>query len=100
MFTVVCPIEYPLDHTQGPEHGVRQIFDHARSNAPCILVIEDLDSLVTSEVRSFLLNELDGLVSPLYHNVGHTPDHLEGEQRRNSCHRNDEPSGTYRRRYS
>ena len=32
-------------------------------NTPCILVIEDLDSLVTSEVRSFFLNELDGLVS-------------------------------------
>ena len=32
-------------------------------NAPCILVIEDLDSLVTPKVRSFFLNELDGLVS-------------------------------------
>ena len=79
MFTV-CPIEYRLDLTQGPEHGVRQIFDHARSNAPCILVIEDLDSLVTSEVRSFLLNELDGLVSPLYHNVKHTADRFGGKQ--------------------
>ena len=48
---------------QGPEVGVRSIFEHARVNAPCILVIEDLDSLVTSEVRSFFLNELDGLVS-------------------------------------
>ncbi|KAI5120786.1 hypothetical protein M0805_002413 [Coniferiporia weirii] len=45
----------------GPENGVRSIFDHARANAPCILVIEDLDSLVTPNVRSFFLNELDGL---------------------------------------
>jgi len=45
----------------GPEEGVRAIFHHARNNAPCILVIEDLDSLVTPEVRSFFLNEIDGL---------------------------------------
>ncbi len=48
---------------QGPELGVRVIFEHARSHAPCILVIEDLDSMVTDNVRSFFLNELDGLVS-------------------------------------
>ncbi len=40
---------------KGPEEGVRAIFHHARNNAPCILVIEDLDSLVTPEVRSFFL---------------------------------------------
>ncbi|KAF9001540.1 P-loop containing nucleoside triphosphate hydrolase protein [Cyathus striatus] len=45
----------------GPEMGVRQIFTHARKHVPCILVIEDLDSMVTRKVRSFFLNELDGL---------------------------------------
>ncbi|KAF9001529.1 P-loop containing nucleoside triphosphate hydrolase protein [Cyathus striatus] len=45
----------------GPESGVRAIFSHARMHAPCILVIEDLDSMVTDKVRSFFLNELDGL---------------------------------------
>ncbi|EIM90382.1 P-loop containing nucleoside triphosphate hydrolase protein [Stereum hirsutum FP-91666 SS1] len=45
----------------GPEHGVRAIFNHARANAPCILVLEDLDSMVGPGVRSFFLNELDGL---------------------------------------
>lgn len=55
-----------LLYIQGPEAGVRSIFDFARSNAPCILVIEDLDSLVTSNVRSFFLNELDGLVRIKY----------------------------------
>jgi AAA+ superfamily predicted ATPase len=39
------------------------IFKHARAQAPCVLVIEDLDSLVTPNVRSFFLNELDGIVS-------------------------------------
>ena len=51
---------------QGPEQGVESIFRHARAHAPCILVIEDLDSLVTPEVRSFFLNELDGLVSAIF----------------------------------
>ncbi|TDL20443.1 P-loop containing nucleoside triphosphate hydrolase protein [Rickenella mellea] len=45
----------------GPEAGVRNIFEHARNHAPCILVIEDIDSMVTPAVRSFFLNELDGL---------------------------------------
>ncbi|THG94232.1 hypothetical protein EW026_g7195 [Hermanssonia centrifuga] len=45
----------------GPEQGVRAIFDHARKHSPCILVLEDLDAMVTDEVRSFFLNELDGL---------------------------------------
>jgi SpoVK/Ycf46/Vps4 family AAA+-type ATPase len=48
---------------KGPEAGVSRIFEHARNNAPCILVIEDIDSMVTPAVRSFFLNELDGLVS-------------------------------------
>lgn len=48
---------------QGPEYGIRMIFDHARANSPCVVVIEDLDSMVTEDVRSFFLNELDGFVS-------------------------------------
>ncbi|KAI0795887.1 P-loop containing nucleoside triphosphate hydrolase protein [Abortiporus biennis] len=46
---------------QGPEHGIRTIFQHARNHSPCILILEDLDSMVVNEVRSFFLNELDGL---------------------------------------
>ena len=48
---------------QGPEYGVRKVFDHARKQSPCILVLEDLDSMVAGKVKSFFLNELDGLVS-------------------------------------
>lgn len=44
-----------------PERGIRAIFEKARECSPCILVLEDLDSLVSTETRSFLLNELDGL---------------------------------------
>ena len=44
-----------------PEMSVRQIFTKARQTAPCLLLLEDVDSLVTNEVRSYFLNELDGL---------------------------------------
>ena len=40
---------------------VRSVFDKARDNAPCLLVFEDLDSLVSDNVRSLFLNEVDGL---------------------------------------
>jgi len=45
----------------GPEYGVRSVFEHAREHAPCILVFEDLDSLIGGKVKSFFLNEMDGL---------------------------------------
>jgi|SRR5919199_1248329 DNA polymerase III delta prime subunit len=40
--------------------GIRAIFARARESTPCILVLEDLDSLITPHNRSFFLNELDG----------------------------------------
>ncbi|KAF8515179.1 P-loop containing nucleoside triphosphate hydrolase protein [Gautieria morchelliformis] len=46
---------------RGSEAGIRSIFEFARRQAPCILVIEDLDSMVTPSIRSFFLNEIDGL---------------------------------------
>ena len=45
----------------GPEYSVNLIFNKARSYAPCYLVFEDLDSLVTPQVRSFFLNAVDGI---------------------------------------
>jgi len=47
----------------GPEYGIRQIFSKARQMAPCILIFEDIDSLVNVSVRSYFLNEVDGLES-------------------------------------
>lgn len=48
---------------QGLQYSVRTIFAHARNMAPCLLVFEDIDSLVTEKVRSYFLNEVDGLES-------------------------------------
>lgn len=45
----------------GPEAAVGIIFEKARANAPCYLIFEDLDSLVTDGVRSYFLNQIDGL---------------------------------------
>ncbi len=48
----------------GPdEMCIREVFDRARRTAPCVLVLEDLDSLVTAQNRSFFLNELDGFAA-------------------------------------
>ncbi len=33
----------------------------ARRQAPCYLVFEDLDTIVSDDVRSYFLNEVDGL---------------------------------------
>ncbi|KAL8977423.1 MAG: hypothetical protein Q9205_006772 [Flavoplaca limonia] len=43
------------------QDDIRTIFDKARETAPCLLVLEDIDSLVSDKVKSFFLNEIDGL---------------------------------------
>jgi hypothetical protein len=48
---------------QPDEVNMRHVFARARVSAPCILVLEDLDALVTDKSRSFFLNELDGFES-------------------------------------
>lgn len=45
----------------GPQMSVRQIFTKARQTAPCLVLFEDIDSLVTEQVRSYFFNEVDGL---------------------------------------
>lgn len=45
----------------GPHYSIRKIFVKARETAPCLLVFEDLDSLISDKVKSFFLNEVDGL---------------------------------------
>jgi hypothetical protein len=37
------------------------VFGKARSLAPCMLIFEDIDTIVTEEVRSYFFNEVDGL---------------------------------------
>jgi len=45
------------------EDNIHKVFDRARKSAPCMLVLEDLDALLTSHNRSFFLNELDGFAA-------------------------------------
>ncbi|KIK82312.1 hypothetical protein PAXRUDRAFT_832276 [Paxillus rubicundulus Ve08.2h10] len=46
---------------QGEEGAVQSVFQKARQVAPCVLILEDLDSLINNRNRSFFLNQLDGL---------------------------------------
>lgn len=46
--------------SSGEHANVSQVFDLARRTAPCLLVLEDLDSLINAGNRSIFLNELDG----------------------------------------
>ncbi|KAF9821282.1 hypothetical protein IEO21_00890 [Rhodonia placenta] len=45
----------------GEEGSMAAVFQKAREMAPCVLVLEDLDSLINDANRSFFLNQLDGL---------------------------------------
>lgn len=47
----------------GPQYAIKQIFWKARQLAPCYLIFEDLDSLITDDIRSYFLNEVDGLTN-------------------------------------
>lgn len=52
-----------LTSFSGPEYSIKLIFNKAREYAPCYLVFEDLDSVINDRVRSYFLNEVDGLKS-------------------------------------
>jgi AAA+ superfamily predicted ATPase len=40
-----------------------EVFKRARMKTPCIVVLEDLDSMIDDSNRAFFLNELDGFQS-------------------------------------
>lgn len=42
---------------------MKTVFDKAREWSPCLLVLEDLDSLVNDGNRSYFLNQVDGVES-------------------------------------
>ena len=52
-----------FENENGSQYAIQNIFQQARLMAPCLLIFEDLDSLVTDELRSYFLNEVDGLES-------------------------------------
>jgi SpoVK/Ycf46/Vps4 family AAA+-type ATPase len=50
-------------HYGTEQENMKMVFERARKVTPCLLVMEDLDSLVDDSNRSFLLNELDGFAA-------------------------------------
>lgn len=42
-------------------YNIRGVFMMARAMAPCMLVLEDIDTIVTKSTRSYFFNEVDGL---------------------------------------
>ena len=40
---------------------IRSIFTFARAMSPCMLILEDIDTIVTPGSRSYFFNEVDGL---------------------------------------
>lgn len=50
-----------IEMKRGNHTCVQEIFTKARRMAPCLLVFEDIDSLVEDNVKSYFLNEMDGL---------------------------------------
>ena len=42
------------------QENIRSVFARARMTTPCIVVLEDLDSMIDDKSRAFFLNELDG----------------------------------------
>ena len=63
---VACLYVKSLEACDGENACIRKVFARARQNQPCLVVLEDIDSLITDKNRSFFLNELDGFAS----NVG------------------------------
>jgi SpoVK/Ycf46/Vps4 family AAA+-type ATPase len=64
---LVHELEVPCLYVQSIAHPyyeaeqlLQRIFQRARELRPCILIFEDLDSLINHENRSFFLNQLDG----------------------------------------
>lgn len=63
---VACLYVKSLEACDGEHASIRKVFQRARHNKPCLVVLEDIDSLITDKNRSIFLNELDGFAS----NVG------------------------------
>jgi SpoVK/Ycf46/Vps4 family AAA+-type ATPase len=48
---------------ESDQENIGRVFARARTSTPCLLVLEDLDSMIDDKSRSFFLNELDGFES-------------------------------------
>ncbi|KAF5333195.1 hypothetical protein D9611_002641 [Ephemerocybe angulata] len=45
----------------GEEAAMAAVFDKVRELSPCVIILEDLDSLINDRNRSFFLNQVDGI---------------------------------------
>lgn len=58
------PFLYVRDlRERASKDSIRSIFQRARKLSPCILVMEDMDSLINDQNRAVFLNEMDGFQS-------------------------------------
>ncbi|KAF9006566.1 P-loop containing nucleoside triphosphate hydrolase protein [Cyathus striatus] len=46
---------------KGEEGAMADVFNKARQVSPCVVILEDLDSLINDGNRSYFLNQMDGL---------------------------------------
>src|ERR1044072_9855516 len=62
---LINQLEKPCVYVRGfdDEDEIANLFLRARMVTPCVVVFEDLDSMVTNKNRSFFLNEVDGFHS-------------------------------------
>jgi hypothetical protein len=67
---LVNSVQYPClyvksfrSESRTDHDNIQDVFQRARRTAPCLLIMEDLDSMVDDQNRSFFLNELDGFAS-------------------------------------
>ncbi|KAK0936319.1 hypothetical protein LTR29_012081 [Friedmanniomyces endolithicus] len=42
-------------------YHIRAVFQQARALSPCMLILEDVETIVTPQTRSYFFNEMDGL---------------------------------------
>src|ERR1043165_7693562 len=64
------------------QENMAEVFKRARMTSPCIVVLEDLDSMIDDRNRAFFLNELDGFQSNTGVVVLATTNHPKSSTRR------------------
>lgn len=42
-------------------YNIQEVFRQARNLAPCMLILEDIETIVTPQTRSYFFNEMDGI---------------------------------------
>lgn len=61
LFTRTSPIPTLYVKSAPGTYYIRNVFAQARALSPCMLVLEDIETIVTPQTRSYFFNEMDGL---------------------------------------